>query len=103
MCKKLKLSNVFFVSRDKGAFEYQLLPGMQGMGALTLGSSFQHCDLQSSSIVSPVYAITPSFLGGEQRTPAVSADLLQQKEPEKTKPSISSITVHFNRMKDMQP
>lgn len=51
----------FFASRDTGAGSARAA----GRGALTLGSGFQHGDLQSSSIVSPVYLTTPSFLGGE--------------------------------------
>lgn len=66
---------IFFASTDTGVPSARVA----GSDALTLGSSFQHGDLQSSGIISPVYLITPSFLGGEQRTPAVLGELCPAK------------------------
>lgn len=68
MCEQPNLGNALFISGDMGTSEHPLGPGLQGR-ALTLGSGFQHRDLQSG-VVSPVYPITPSFLSGKQRTPA---------------------------------
>ena len=65
----------FFASRDTGVPSARV----SGSDVLTLGSGFQHGDLQSSGIVSPVYLITPSFLGGEQRNPAVLGELSPAK------------------------
>lgn len=64
-----------FASSDTGVPSARVA----GSDTLTLGSGFQHGDLQSSGIVSPVYLITPSFLGGEQRTPAVLGELSPAK------------------------
>ena len=61
----------FFASRDAGVPSARVA----GSNTLTLGSGFQHGDLQSSGIISPVHLITPSFLGGEQRTPALLGEL----------------------------
>lgn len=76
MCEPPTLGSALFLG-TQGPLSPHFCQGSRE-GVLTLGSGFQHRDLQSS-IVSPVYPITPSFLGGKQRTPAG----LQEPSPAK--------------------
>lgn len=98
-----KLSSAFFVSRDTGAWEHPLLPGLQAMVHLPWvpASSTVICKAAASS---PQSIPSPPGSWVESKEPSSVGRIFRSKRiHNKPKPSVSSMTEHFNCLKDMQP